>query len=221
MPSCPPKILEDLAKILIPPACREEVLGDLYERYKSPSQYLADLLSTLPFLILGRIRRTTSVWLLLMDALIIYGTFLAVAWFLARGLVTTEGGLVRLAIPSGLTLVTLLIGDAFPVPRRRPASGWIRSLLIGLPLIALCDVVGLETAANLFGYFLSVVLVSLARVMFELHTGQPLGAGGPALLAGRESRPVSRTLRVTMTLIFLAITCLIWWEIVSKKGIHP
>jgi hypothetical protein len=156
-----------------------------------------------------------------MDALIIYGTFLAVAWFLARGLVTNEGGLVRLAIPSGLTLVTLLIGDAFPVPRGRPASGWIRSLLIGLPLIALCDVVGLETEANVLGYFLSAVLVSLARVMFELHTGQPLGAGGPALLAGRESRPVSRTIRVAMTLICLAVACLIWWGIVSRKGINP
>ena len=124
----PPKLLEGLAKILIPPACREEVLGDLYERYKSPAQYLGDLVSTLPFVLLSRIIRTTNIRLLLMDALLVYGSFLAAAWYLARTLVTTEGGLVRLAIPSGLTLVGLLIGDAFTPPLKRPPSDWIRSL---------------------------------------------------------------------------------------------
>src|SRR5450755_4036035 len=102
MSSGPPKILEDLAKTLIPPACREEVLGDLYERYKSPRQYLGDLLSTLPFVVLSRIRRITDIRLLVMNALLVYGAFLAAAWYVARTLVTAEGGLVRLAIPSGL-----------------------------------------------------------------------------------------------------------------------
>ena len=85
-------------------------------------------MSTLPFVILSRIRRTTHIRLLLMDALLVYGSFLAAAWYLARRLVTDEGGLVRLAIPSGLTLLALLIGDAFAPPLKRQASDWIWSL---------------------------------------------------------------------------------------------
>src|SRR5579863_4754374 len=101
-PLGPPKILEDLARVMIPPTRREEVLGDLCERYKSPAQYLADLLSTLPFVILSRIMRTTHIRLLLMDAILVYGSYLAAAWLLARTLVTDGSGLVHLAIPSGL-----------------------------------------------------------------------------------------------------------------------
>jgi hypothetical protein len=217
----PPKILEDLAKALIPPACREEVLGDLYERYKSPAQYLGDLVSTLPFVALSRIMRITDIRLLLMDALLVYGSFLAAAWYVARTLVTDEGGLVRLAIPSGLTLLAVLISDAFTAPLRRRASEWIRPLVLRLGLVALCYVVGLATEANVLGFFLSLMLASTARLMFEPGTRQPQGAGGPALLAGGESRPVSRTARVTMTLVILGVICLVWWEVVGTTGVKP
>jgi hypothetical protein len=216
----PPKLLEDLAKILIPPARREEVLGDLYERYKSPQQYLGDLLSTLPLIILSRIMRTAPIQLLLMDAVLVYSSYLAAA-YLARMRVFDVGGLVGLAIPSGLTLVTLLIGSAFPAPLKRSASDWIRSLITTLALIGLCAAVGLLTEVNFYGFVLSSMLVSTAKLMFEPDTRQPQGTGGSALLAGRESRPVSRTVRFTMTLVFLALVCLIWWEIVSRKGINP
>jgi hypothetical protein len=213
----PPRILEGLAKGLIPPARREEVLGDLYERYKSPPQYLGDLVSTLPFVILSRIMRTTHIRLLLMDALLIYGSFLAVAWYMARRLVTEEGGLVRLAIPAGLTLLYLLISEAF----KRPDSDWMRPLFIRLALVGLCGLLGLMTDANLYSFLLSTMLVSTSRLLFEPGAQQPQRVGGAALLAGRESRPVSRTSRVTMTLISLAVICLIWWEIVSREGINP
>jgi hypothetical protein len=221
MPPGPPKVLESLAKALIPPACREEVLGDLYERYKSPVQYLGDLLSTLPFVTLSRIMRNTPIQLLLMDALLVYGSFLAASWYLARKQVADGGGLMRLAIPSGLTLLFLLIGDAFTGPRRRTAWNWIRPLVISLALIALCDAAGLYSKANFYGFILSTMLVSFAKLMFEPGTRQPQAAGGPALLAGRESRPVSRTARVTMTLIFLGLICLVWWEIVTRTGVKP
>jgi hypothetical protein len=214
MSSGPPKILEDLAKALIPPACREEVLGDLYERYKSPVQYLGDLVSTLPLVTLSRIVRTTHIRLLLMDALLIYGSFLAVAWYVARSLVTEEGGLVRLAIPAGLTLLYLLISEAF----KRPDSDWLRPLFIRLALVGLCGLLGLLTVANLYGFLLSTMLVSTARLLFEPGARQPQGVGGAALLAGRESRPISRAVRVRMTLFFLAVIGLVLWNFVSRRG---
>ena len=217
----PPKMLEDLAKWLIPPACREEVLGDLYERYKSPAQYLGDLVSTLPFVTLSRIRRTTHIRLLLMDAVLVYGSFLAAAWYLARRLVTDEGGLVRLAIPAGLTLLALLIGDAFARPLKRQASDWIWPLIVKLALFALCGAVGLATEANFYGLMMSLMLMSTAKLMFAPGTGQPHGAGGSALPAGQGWQPVSRTLRVTMTLILMAVTCLLLWEMVNRTGVNP
>ena len=40
MPSRPSKILEGIVSLFIPPACREEVLGDLHERYAGRVQYI-------------------------------------------------------------------------------------------------------------------------------------------------------------------------------------
>jgi hypothetical protein len=220
MPSGPPKLLEDLAKVLIPPVRREEVLGDLYERYKSPQQYLGDLLSTLPPVILSRIMRTTPIQLLLMDAVLVYSSYLAAA-YLARMRVFDVGGLVELAIPSGLTLLVLLISSAFPAPLKRSASDWIRSLITTLAVIGLCAAAGLLTEANFYGFVLSSMLVSTAKLMFEPDTRQPQGAGGSALLAGRESRPLSRTVRVRMALLLMVVACLVWWEVLSRRGVNP
>ena len=220
MPSGPPKLLEDLAKVLIPPVRREEVLGDLYERYKSPQQYLGDLLSTLPPVILSRIMRTTPIQLLLMDSVLVYSSYLAAA-YLARMRVFDVGGLVELAIPSGLTLLVLLISSAFPAPLKRSASDWIRSLITTLAVIGLCAAAGLLTEANFYGFVLSSMLVSTAKLMFEPDTRQPQGAGGSALLAGRESRPLSRTVRVRMALLLMVVACLVWWEVLSRRGVNP
>ena len=89
MPCGPSKKLEMLAAFLIPPASREEVLGDLHERYKSPGRYLFDAFSTAPFVILSRIRRTTDPQLLLMEALLLYASFLVVAWYMDAPAVAT------------------------------------------------------------------------------------------------------------------------------------
>jgi membrane-associated HD superfamily phosphohydrolase len=138
-----------------------------------------------------------------MYALLVYGSFLAATWYLTKTLATTEGGLVRLAIPAGLTLLFLLVSDAFTPPLKRKNSEWLLSLIVRTSLVALCSVVGLLTDANFYGFILSMILVSTAKLMYEAGAAQPQGAGGSALLAGRESRPLSRTVRVTMILINL------------------
>ncbi len=118
---------------------------------------------------------------------------------------------MRLAVPSGLALLYLLIGEAFtPTLKRRP-SDWILSGGIKLGLVALCELVGLGTEANIYGFLLSLMLVTTASLMFEPGTRQPQGATGSALPIGQGPQPVSRTVRVTMTLISLAVTGLICW----------
>ena len=54
----PPALVDAVIRLLIPPACREHVLGDLWERYTSPRQYVIDALRTLPFVICSQMRRT-------------------------------------------------------------------------------------------------------------------------------------------------------------------
>jgi hypothetical protein len=60
----PPAVAEGVVRLLMPPASREHVVGDLAERYVSPGRYFVDVLQTLPFVLASRIRRTTNVGLL-------------------------------------------------------------------------------------------------------------------------------------------------------------
>jgi hypothetical protein len=95
MPAGPPKRLEKAVGLLLPPACREEVLGDLFEKYTGPGQYIIVAFCVVPFVILSRIRRTTDACLLLTEALLIYGSYLAAEWYADRTQLTGQVGLLR------------------------------------------------------------------------------------------------------------------------------
>jgi hypothetical protein len=60
MESGPSQIVEALVYWLLPPTCREEVLGDMRERHQNSIQFLVEAISTVPHVIYGRIRRTTD-----------------------------------------------------------------------------------------------------------------------------------------------------------------
>jgi hypothetical protein len=113
--------MEALVGLLIPPACREPVLGDLCERYRSPRQYLVDALRTVPLVILSQIRRTASPQRLLLEAFALYLSFLAAAWQLhALPFLYDQDGFLRLAIPTAAALLALLLADAYANPSNRP-----------------------------------------------------------------------------------------------------
>jgi hypothetical protein len=75
MASGPPKTFETAVAVVIPPACREKVLGDLHERYRSAAQYGLDAASTVPLVILSRIHRTADSRALLIQAFAFYASF--------------------------------------------------------------------------------------------------------------------------------------------------
>jgi hypothetical protein len=56
----PPLLLERTVAFLIPPAARESVAGDLWERYRSPAQYMGEALGALPFVIASQARRNAN-----------------------------------------------------------------------------------------------------------------------------------------------------------------
>lgn len=205
MAASPPKWLEKVAGAVIPPACREEVLGDLHERYRSPAQYLGDLFSTLPFLILSRIRRGTDLQSLLMEALVVYGSFLAVAWYFDEALLRDSTGMLRLALPALLTLSYLLLFDAFSSPSGR--ASWRRYPASMIAVVAFY-LLGFLSKTNIYGFGISLVLVSGMRaILGSVPTRTP--SAGAALLPNSDAGSVktSRTAKIAQD-VGVTVLCL-------------
>src|SRR5687767_5367667 len=109
----PPALIEGLVRRLIPPACREHVLGDLWERHPSASGFLIDAARTIPFVIASQIRRTWIPPLLGMQAVMAFV-------FFGGPLKNRDGAApmwVRAAIPAGAAIVGLVLRDVYAVRR--------------------------------------------------------------------------------------------------------
>jgi hypothetical protein len=152
----PWKTAEAVTAMLIPPACREEVLGDLHERYRSPLQYGFDVLRTVPLVILSRVRRSADPQALLLQAVAVYLSFLGAAWF-TRGAVRAD--LFRLAMAPAVAMTGVMIQDAYARPglARAPAMGLGSALLLqGF----------FEARIVLYGCAMGFLLCSALRVLF-------------------------------------------------------
>ena len=112
METRPPKLIEAIVAKLLPPACRENVLGDLHERYTSTAHYILDALRAVPFVVTSQSRRNFRSDLLMGEAFTLQigyafewqsdpynGQILLPAWILI-----------------GLTLLALRILDAYAPP---------------------------------------------------------------------------------------------------------
>ena len=117
----PPKAIEAVVGLLVPPVHREHVLGDLHERYTSSGQYIVDSVRTVPLVILSQIARTTAPRVLLMEACAVYGSFLAAVWLQGVWLQGTsflfeQSEVLQLVIPAIAGLLALVVGDAYATP---------------------------------------------------------------------------------------------------------
>lgn len=115
---CPPERLEWLVQILIPPASRETVAGDLRELYRSPSQYIAMAARTIPFVLISHIRRTANP-----PVLAIQGFFLFCCLVATSLVPASPTGRVLAIFLSVLLLIAMLLADAYqgqspPSPKR-------------------------------------------------------------------------------------------------------
>jgi len=68
----PPPWLEQMVLLAIPPAARESVAGDLWETYRSPHQYFAEALRTVPFVVLSQMRRNLNPLALMLQGALIF-----------------------------------------------------------------------------------------------------------------------------------------------------
>jgi hypothetical protein len=225
MDSGPSKAAEAIVAVFLPPACREEVLGDLHERYRSPRHYGLEALRTVPMVILSRIRRTADPQVILMQAFALYVSFLGAAWFKDAALLRSQWGLLRLAIPPGMGLLGLILEDTYANPGRRSPLSLVRGPVLGLAFALVSQAVFRTGNSDLavprwilfYGCATSLLLSSAVRMLFPPGMDQLQGGNAPALWlkqaggAGENSpgiipgvKGVAAVVAAAITLMFIA-----------------
>jgi hypothetical protein len=183
MSARPPRAIQAIVAIFIPCACREEVLGDFEERCTSPMQYCRDAIVTVPMVILSRIRRTANPQLLLMHAFVLYLAFYGAAWFKTPELLYEPWGPARLAIPGAVTLLALVLEDAYAKPGYRsplrlvrgPSFGFAWTILSQAAFHASHSSLTLPLWIVLYGGALGLLLTSAIRMLFSPPSTSPQG----------------------------------------------
>ena len=227
MHSGPSKAAEAIVAVFVPLACREEVLGDLHERYGSPRQYALDALRTVPLVIISRIRRTADPQVLLMQAFVLYISFLAAAWFKDRAFLQQQWGLLRLAVPAGMALLGLILEDAYAKPGRRSPLSVFRGPVLGLGLALLAQ--GVFTAGNpdlavpswimFYGCAMSLLLSSAVRMLFPPITDRLQGANAPAPWLKQTGGPagnpqgIIRVVKGVAAIVAVAVVVLLAYQL--------
>jgi hypothetical protein len=212
----PSRFAEAVVGFLLPPAAREHVLGDLCERYISPLQYFADALSTVPLVIVSRIRRTADTQVLLMHAFALYLSFLSAAWCVDWRSLAAEWGLLRPAIPSAIALVFLVLADAYANPAKRSRLRPVRGAVLAVGLAFASQAILAAGNADLAeprpvmirGGGIGLLLVATLRLLFPPFEDRPQGATGPAFWLRQTLEPIQISRRTSFMLKCLAAVAL-------------
>jgi hypothetical protein len=140
MSIAPPGFLVTIMNRIIPPASREAVLGDLWEEYRSPAQFVKQGLTVLPFLMLSQLRRRSSWPILGLQAFILFACL--------RGFLSTETmppPWMRASLPTLFTFLALAWHDTYRAWQdervARPAYGEIAAVMVGIGLSQLMTAV--------------------------------------------------------------------------------
>jgi hypothetical protein len=220
MESGPSKIAEALVYWLLPPACREEILGDMRERNQSSTAYLIEAVCTVPLVIYSRILRTTDAVLASMEAVSMYTAFVMSAWWLDRELLFREYGYARLALPMAIFMAAILLADAYSDPKKRSPLKPLFGPTLGFALTFALELIpkgALPVAVLSWGGALSVLIVSTLRLGFPPATEQLQAAKIPAFWQKLELSLPSLSLNGALLLcaVLLAILLHLLYQLVS------
>ncbi len=215
----PSRIAERVVAFFIPPACREEILGDLHERFESGPQFAMDALRTVPLVIVSRMRRTADPQVLTIQAFVLYASFLAVAWFGNADLLRQQWELLRLAIPAVMVIIGLLLNDTYATPGRQsalrlahgPMLGVIMALTSQGVLQVISPAIAIPAWNTLYGCGLSLLLSSAVRAVFPPGSAHPLSANAGAFWLKKtggghgHSEGIPRHIKGVLLLLGLAV----------------
>jgi hypothetical protein len=191
----PPKNIETIVALLVPPARREEVLGDLHERYASPAQYVADAVRTVPLVVASQIRRTTDLGVFFLEAFSLYFCFFPGTLRLSGApLLPERPRALSLLIPTAVALVALRFVDAYASGRKRSTLKLILGTATAVAFAFLS-----EAALSLAGSSLALSGWGLLRggifavaLLSVLRTALPSGASAlrTSSAAGGQTAPL-------------------------------
>lgn len=135
MTTAPPPLLVAVVERLLPPDEREAVLGDLWERYRSPGQFAAEAVAVLPFLVSAQVLRRSSWPILGLQAFLLFACM--------GGFAPTHGHAAppmwaRAALPTLCAFLALAWHDAYRATRTdgtpRPIWGEAVAVILGIAL---------------------------------------------------------------------------------------
>ena len=139
METRPPELIEAIIARLIPPACRENVMGDFAEQYRSPAQYLFNALAALPFIVASQIRRTFRLAVFLSEASALYISFAAAAFFAASDYLNHIGRWLPMGIFVGVALLVLIVRDAYGNTEEQSARRALRDAVFSIGIAICCE----------------------------------------------------------------------------------
>lgn len=170
-----------LLGILIPPACREEVLGDLRERSTTTPLLAFEILRIVPFVVLSRILRTSDAVVVLMQAMASYTAFVLAAKWLQPALLA-DTGLARLALPAATMVAVLALSDAYSNPKYRSPLKPLKGVVLGLACVFLLDSIfhAIPRLVTVAGAGMTALLTGAVRMLFPPLENRPRQATGPA-----------------------------------------
>ncbi len=131
--TAPPAILEKVLQLLIPPAAREAVVGDLREIYCGPAQYLAEALRTVPRVVLSCAIRAANPPLLLLQGGLVFFCLMGLSASLWR-LSPVEAVLGTVVVLAG----TLLCETYRQIGRPTVERSIVEAILIAIFIIGFC-----------------------------------------------------------------------------------
>ena len=195
MESGPSKVAETIVGYLLPPACREEILGDMRERHRSGLGYFAEALQVIPLVIYSRIRRTTDAVVALMEVASMYTAFVVVANWVDPTLISADSGLARLAIPSAVVLAVMSLADAYSDPQRRWPLKPLFAPTLGFAVAYIEQSIyvqwSLPASVFAWGSGTGLIFVSTLRVAFPPVTDRRQAANAPAFWQKLNLAPLS------------------------------
>lgn len=196
-------MIERVLGWLIPPACREEVLGDLQEERAG----IGKTLHTALCVILSRIRRTSDPVVLLMEALSLYTAFALLAEFGDRALLMQPEGWLRLAIPPAAMLIVLMLSDAYADPRNPSAYRSLAAVVLGSAACAASATAALPPLLAMLAAFSGLVIAPI-RIAFPPLVERPKSAAGPAFWQKLELAPLGTLAKYLAAAAIFAIILL-------------
>ncbi len=145
----PPAVLDRLVRLLIPPAAREEVTGDLWERYSTPLRFFSEGVQVMPYVVASQIRRTSSIAVLALQA---FALFACLGGFIPDSAGAALPHWARAAVPTAVALLALVLRDAYRSPARRPVLSGVLDAVTAAVALGLAEAAFIWlTAAHLIG----------------------------------------------------------------------